>query len=156
MTTLDPSPPPDLLEILRIVREALAPYGAGAADVDSGWRWSSNAWAIEVTPANPAAAPIVIGLDLYGSLSVRVANSRVHPSRNDGMPEWCRSVIENVLAGRVAEIGKSSRSVVRVGPAADAVLTGGEHVPVPWGAGRVRRFSAYCTLPPPDRSAATQ
>ena len=143
MTALEPQPPPGLLQILQIVRAALAPYGDGVAEVDVGWRRGWSAWAIEVTPVNPEAAPLAIGLDLYGSLSLGVANSRMDFPWQDDLPERCGPIVENVLAGRVVVIGKRSNAFVRIGAEADAVLIGAQHMPLPWGAGRVRRFGAY-------------
>lgn len=137
-------PPTDLHhEILGVIRQELEPYGPSAAVVDFAWHEGFSGWGVTVTPSNPGAAPLDVGVDIWGGVSIAVANSSMYESIDDSTVDSITTIARYVFAGRVEEIGMRHDAQIRIGDGDRGITFGAATLPIPRRLRRVRRFTAY-------------
>lgn len=128
--------------IVEIVREALAPYGAGAALVEV-LPWDRETWGIEVQPTRQGCAPVLVGFDGV-DLSVLVSQTWWDWIVDEATLDALRDVVDAVFAGQFEEAGGGESAFGRVLTRSGLLRAGHAHWPVPWRWRRkVRRFLPY-------------
>lgn len=128
-------------EVLRIVRDALLPYGEQAAVVTQEYDGGGGMWVTRVQPSRAGSAPLTAGFDVPDLLSVTVGNTWFEMFPVDEELDDFAEIVEATFAGRVEEARLNG--FARIYTRSGRFNVGAVHLPWPWRLRFTRRYKAY-------------